>query len=103
MEEVENERDEMQLNISDIESHIEAETTLMEKKVKAKMVEAQELADLVRGIEQKQAFEEQVKDRRDALENLLQSTKELKSFEGQHRAEKERMKELEYKRSTVAA
>ena len=69
----------MQLGINDIEASIEEETKIMDRKVDQKLREATELAQLAKGIEQKQlTFQDDMESRRVLLDSYLTSAKCLK-------------------------
>lgn len=58
---VENQRDDIQLTISDIEASIENETKCMDAKYDEKMAEAQQLAELAKNIEKRQiTFDDEI-------------------------------------------
>ena len=92
------------MNINELECNIEAETSIMDKKVEQKTQEAKELSELGKSMEERQlTFDDEIEGRRAALDSFLMSVSSLKEFEGNHRAEKERLKEIESKRSTISA
>ena len=69
----------MQLGINDIEANIEQETRVMDLKVEQKLKEATELAELAKGMEQRQlTFDDDMETRRALLDSYLANAKCLK-------------------------
>lgn len=83
---------------------IEQATSIMERKVSQKLHEAQELADIAREYEERQSnFEDDIEERRVTLDNFVHNGKLVREFEEKHRSEKEKAKELDYKKATITA
>ena len=101
---LEGERNELEGGVEKMQKLVEEQTVSMDKKVNQKLKEAEELADIARDFEERQGgFEEEMEARKVALDNFVQCANLLKEFQEKHKGEKERAKDLEYKKNTVTA